>query len=545
MNNIDSVPYRLTIGVTGHRELKNTDELKISIKKVIDKILFHFPQLPKTKIIIRILSPLAEGADTLVVEEVLKYENSELDVVLPVTIEECIKEFSSEESRNKFKDLLNKTQNTYTLNKKSLKSIYPDDLLQDAKIQAYEDVGKYVVNHSDILIALWDKRSTRGKGGTAEIIEFAKQKACPIFIISTNSPNDIELIKGNGINTSIYKQIDKFNSYTLRSKIWNRLLKANIKHFFYNNARNKDYDLPEKTKTIASDLLLPYYTHAENFALKHQKWYRYIGLMIFWLAFLSLAVVGYGEIIFDHIPTYIFIIELSFLLLIIFLIFISKKRGTHQGYIENRFLAEHLRTDIFLTICGERIPPPQYVRHIKSTFVNTGWMLLVLEDVLKRIPSKNLFNENDFLSIRDYIRTVWIEDQIKYHNNKKKNLWKKDKALGFIVELIFYLAIIFALIHIFITIEIIVINKILLIAVLLFPALGATFSAIRSHRDYKNFITDSIVIINSLEELKQEIMKPVTKDKLRSIIEQIENVVRQETKDWLTLIASRELEKAV
>jgi len=545
MINIDPIAYRLTIGVTGHRELNKVDDLRISIKNVIDKILNHFSQLPKTKITLRVLSPLAEGADRLVAEEVLIYENSELAVVLPVTVEECIEEFSSEESRNKFRDLISKAQNTYTLNEKPLKSIYPDDLLLDGKKQAFEDVGRYVVNHSDVLIALWDKEPAHGKGGTAEVIEFAKQKACPLFIISTNSPNDIEFIKGNGIDTNIYKQIDEFNSYSLSSKIWNKLLKANIKHFFYNEIRNKDYDLPEKAKTIVTDLLLPYYTHAENFALKHQKWYRYIGLIIFWLSFLSVAVVGYGVIFFDHIPTYIFVIELSFLLMITFMIFISHKRGTHQDYIENRFLAEHLRTDIFLTICGERIPPPQFVRHIKSTFMRNGWMILVLEDILNRIPEKNLLNENDFLSTRDYIRRVWIGDQIKYHHNRKKNLLKKNEALGLIGELLFYLAIIIAVIHIFFTIDIILIDKILILAVLLLPALGATIGAIRSHRDYKKIITDSTVIINSLENLKQEIMKPVTRDKLKLIIKQVENVVRQETKDWLTLIASRELEKAV
>jgi CTP synthase (UTP-ammonia lyase) len=54
----------------------------------------------------------------------------------------------------------------------------------EARKKAYEIVGHHVVNHCDVLIALWDGRPSRGRGGTAEIVAYAREKKCPMLIIS-------------------------------------------------------------------------------------------------------------------------------------------------------------------------------------------------------------------------------------------------------------------------------------------------------------------------------------------------------------------------
>ena len=62
--------------------------------------------------------------------------------------------------------------------------------------KAYEDVGQYVVTHSDILIALRDGRPSRGRGGTAEIVAYAREKKRPLIIISSENPENIVIEKG-------------------------------------------------------------------------------------------------------------------------------------------------------------------------------------------------------------------------------------------------------------------------------------------------------------------------------------------------------------
>ena len=48
---------------------------------------------------------------------------------------------------------------------------------------AYLDCGMETVNGSDLLLAVWDGEAARGRGGTAEVIEYARSVGKPIIII--------------------------------------------------------------------------------------------------------------------------------------------------------------------------------------------------------------------------------------------------------------------------------------------------------------------------------------------------------------------------
>ena len=548
MNSIkkpDPIPFRLTIGVTGHRTLENVEVLSEKIKSVIDRILEKFPETKNTSVLLRVLSPLAEGSDRLVAEEILKYDKAELKAILPLAVDDYVEDFQSEESKKEFETLLGKADYQYIINKKPLREINSDESISEIKKQAYEDTGRYIVNHSDVLISIWDEMPLQGKGGTASIVEYAKSKGCPVFNISPDPNGEIKFIKGNGFDNDLFKQIDKFNSFNPIDKIWLNYAEENSKIFFGNNGTNEQYIIPEVNKSVAEDLLLPYYTHSEIFAEKNQRWYHSIGLIVFWMSFLSVATVAYGEIFFDHIPKYIFIIELLFLLIISFLIFFSHKRATHRNYIENRILTEHLRTDIILIICGIRVSPPQYIRHIESSYAKNGWMILLLEHILSKVPLLSHDPASTLHIIKNYIRKVWINSQIEYHKRRKEKLRNKNEVLTSLGNLIFYLAIFIALIHIFVTIDSQNLDNVLIFAVLLLPALGATITAIKTHRDYKKILTDSTIILNELENLDYEFRKPLTQTRLKVLIERAEKIMRRESEEWLELLASKELEKAV
>ena len=44
----------------------------------------------------------------------------------------------------------------------------------DSRTEAYEQAGRYIVEHSDVLLAVWDGLPARGRGGTAEIVAWAR-----------------------------------------------------------------------------------------------------------------------------------------------------------------------------------------------------------------------------------------------------------------------------------------------------------------------------------------------------------------------------------
>jgi hypothetical protein len=51
----------------------------------------------------------------------------------------------------------------------------------------YLDCGMETVNDADILIALWDGQPARGKGGTADVVEYASSMGKPVLILDAAS----------------------------------------------------------------------------------------------------------------------------------------------------------------------------------------------------------------------------------------------------------------------------------------------------------------------------------------------------------------------
>jgi hypothetical protein len=189
-----TIPARIFIGVTGHRKLENEAGLKLKIQEVLKKIQNYLPRLKNTRYEFILISLLAEGADRLVAHEILKLSGFQLNAVLPFELEEYIKDFRDPDSVNEIKGLISKADRIIQLSGEADRSL------------SYACAGRYVVDRCDILIAVWDGNSASGRGGTAEIVEYARKKQCPIFWINTEKDLEIRYEEGKGINLKSYEK---------------------------------------------------------------------------------------------------------------------------------------------------------------------------------------------------------------------------------------------------------------------------------------------------------------------------------------------------
>ena len=256
--------YRIHLGVTGHRSLENEEKLREKIQQVLKseilelfyrkmsisndddrspeiiidkKSLEILNDIPTTHIVYSILTPLAEGADRLVAETVLglnkqttievsfplashnpksriTFNPSTIEVVLPLTINDYKRTFNDQEDEQ-FDILYDKAKRVVNLRKYDLEDdpellIDGDESTLEEKKRksmssAFRKAGQYVVNHCDVLIALWDGQEERGEGGTKEIIDYAIGKNRPVIVISTLSPHLIQVEPGYGLNAEALK----------------------------------------------------------------------------------------------------------------------------------------------------------------------------------------------------------------------------------------------------------------------------------------------------------------------------------------------------
>lgn len=125
---------------------------------------------------LRVISPLAEGADRIVASLAME-RGYELRVVLPFARAEYAKDFKKAASRAEFDELLSQGVSA------DRPALALDGERETYETRSYEAVGRLVVFNCDLLIAVWDGQPARGRGGTGDIVRFAARFGRPIWWI--------------------------------------------------------------------------------------------------------------------------------------------------------------------------------------------------------------------------------------------------------------------------------------------------------------------------------------------------------------------------
>ena len=185
------LPQFHAVGFSGHRHLADPAGTARAIRGALDALR---AQVPGEWIA---FSSIARGGDQLFVQQARAIGLS-WHAILPLSHAEFATDFTPDEW-----SVVEETLATAD----HLKVITENGDRKDA----YLDCGIETVNGSDVLIAVWDGDSARGKGGTAEVVEYAKTIGKPVMIIDAIThemrkenwdrlePNDAVLDDLNGL----------------------------------------------------------------------------------------------------------------------------------------------------------------------------------------------------------------------------------------------------------------------------------------------------------------------------------------------------------
>ncbi|HXH00258.1 MAG TPA: hypothetical protein VNI79_07585 [Sphingomicrobium sp.] len=199
-----SIPFALSIGVTGHRlDAFAPDALAgiaQRIGEVLDLLVIEaralalreaalFADRPPA---ITLVSPLADGADQIAAELALE-RGLRLQAVLP---------FERDTYKADF-DARGAEQLDQALARAGCVLELPG--LRNNSASAYVQAGRATVAHSDLLIAVWDGLPARGRGGTAEIIELALARGTPIIHVQAD-PATAPVIMWSAFDPAIVTQ---------------------------------------------------------------------------------------------------------------------------------------------------------------------------------------------------------------------------------------------------------------------------------------------------------------------------------------------------
>jgi hypothetical protein len=232
------VPYELRIGVTGHRNLSNPEQ----ITDAVDRLLSHIqatlesaaefprgPAAPKSSSVQKldsalarcvgivwralplnqkrvavehrtplrwmVISPLAKGADQIVASRILKRTQTvgkpQLQVITPLPLDEYRQDFVNAGDRQEFERLLAFDPQCQVLNpdyRHLVAGLTPEQTFA-ARNQAYRAAGYRVVDSCEILIAIWNGEQAAGMGGTGDVVRYALEQSRVILWIDSNHPD--------------------------------------------------------------------------------------------------------------------------------------------------------------------------------------------------------------------------------------------------------------------------------------------------------------------------------------------------------------------
>jgi Protein of unknown function (DUF1273). len=150
------------VGITGHRDLSGFDAIIL-----FEQIATELMQLKEARGHVQLICSIAEGADQLCAQIglALGYE-----LICPLPFQLYREDFSGD-ALEIYDSLLQQAINSF---------IVADGMDRNA---AYLSAGKYVVDHSDVLIAVWDGLPQQSSCGTAKIVVYANECGVETHII--------------------------------------------------------------------------------------------------------------------------------------------------------------------------------------------------------------------------------------------------------------------------------------------------------------------------------------------------------------------------
>jgi hypothetical protein len=147
-----------TVGVTGHRKLGPNPRVAPYVHVRLVQLLEHLAALAKAQgAELVAVSALAIGADTLFAEAAVGLG---IPLVGVVPFSDYPEDFDGPD-RAKFETLLGLCRDVHRLRRRRRSD------------QAYLDAGKWVVDHTDVLVAVWNGQPAAGVGGTGDVVDYA------------------------------------------------------------------------------------------------------------------------------------------------------------------------------------------------------------------------------------------------------------------------------------------------------------------------------------------------------------------------------------
>ena len=575
------------VGVTGHRPNRLSRQPAADLPRQCEQVLkaiaalassahdrrLYSPEPP----LLRILSPLAEGADRIVARAGLAL-GADLQCPLPFHVAEYCRDFEDAASCEEFHALLAKAS-----------AVFQIEGSRAAEDAAYERVGRLVLEQSDLLIAVWDGEPAAGRGGTTQIVQEALAQRVPVLWLHASEPKDPCILLADESGKRQLLSLDELKSVfagrfsqdgdsekgfnfshayfaekqptfdpgrifrifrdlvargRLRRGAWRVASFEKSSRDEWGKMIANSTGLPEDTRHYLLDRLCPHYAWADGLSAYYAGALRSSSLATSLMAAFAVLVpmVDYvcsrHEIELGKFPA---LAEFSLIVIILAITWHGRRKRWHERWLNLRQLAELLRQYSYLAPLGCALATPPPPAHFRSG-LDRSWVDGMFRNIARDLGlAPAVVNHAYVSSVAKLIADI-LEGQVKYHEGNHETMHKLSHRLHLIGTALFIVTLLACVWHV-----IFGESSWLLLLATVPPAFGAAFYGIANHGEFSRSADRSLAMARELEAIQStELHKALASPHesfaaLRQTAEKIASVMIAETMDWSFVFRYRTL----
>ena len=550
------IPFIVRVGVTGHRSLANPAEAGKGIVAAFERINDLFGSIG-APVVLNAISSLAMGADQLLAQAVLETPGGMLEVPLPYAADDY--------RRENFPDRASKDEFDALLSRAALVETAPPTSSPE---EGYERAGKYVVDRCDVLVAVWDGQPGRGRGGTAEVVTYALRSRVPLLVVPPDGGENGEDL-GDGplapgflalgidrppwrrdLEGTISLPIDGTRAacklladYNKTTLFGGRKLRAG--KFEAEIASEQSY-LPLTDDEYGNELrelsawMTPYFVRADRLAIKYQRWFYRLTTIGFVAAAMAVLTIATVALFWKSHPA-LAAVELFFLALVILVFAFGRRKALHDRWLSARFLAERLRSAVFLKAAG--LGYRREGGFSGDTSTEDEWLRRAYGYVWNTCPQIQV-EDSEVEALKGLLVRSWIEGQIEYH--RKTTAWQRRRYtwLARLSFGLFMVTIIIAILHAASLISGETQDNYLDLFAICLPAFGSAFAGISAHHQYLRNANVYDRTRRYLLSAKSRMTDAQTLGEVQAVAATVDEIISDESNDWVGVMKFNDFEIA-
>jgi hypothetical protein len=587
------LPFVLSVGVTGHRaDIIGAGAAELGTR-IRDTLLLiaqagaallererdcFAPGPPR----LRFVSPIADGADQIAAQIALEL-GWELQAILPFERSTYRASLANDGARAQFDALLARATCVLEL---------PGDAAHS--LEAYVMTGRGTVAHCDLLIAVWDGRPPRGRGGTGEVVQFALTRGTAIVHVPLDSRAGIRLLWSafdptvvtvaddpgvarpldredvDALLTGLLmpppdEQEQKFlkgflseRSRRIRARIEYPLLlaAAGVKKFKPGNFTDKycAAQIQDEWQRYRAgcvdpleldapiDILEDAYSWADRLATHFAQTYRSGHIFNFVLGGVAVCL-GLAAFMAPHLQFGMAAFEMLITVAIILNAHIGTRDEWHRRWLDYRQLAERLRPMRSLKLLGIAAPDPPGTA---TNPVPKRWIDWYGSGIWRAMgcPSGSI-DAQRAARLADAIADHEVAPQVAYHERNAHQIDQLDQRLETIGTGLFVATLAVSVVTVVgLALDADYVNRFgnwFTLVSAGFPALGTAVFGIRFQGDFGGDALRSMATANTLRQIDEELRKQASLSRAADLAEQAARFMLSDLDEWRLVNQQRDL----